>query len=165
MPDTKRRSELLFLPVFILAFTLLVLILPGAELPEEGRKINTLRVPNFPIVLVLEEKKGSITSAWLRTPAGTRSVGQIESLFYIADNTFLSDVDGDGKDDLLWRISFNNFEGIGTHLWIGMTTAQPKIFIATTPFEYTRWDAVPAKLIVPKSTAVYVSPAMPSYDS
>jgi len=163
--DTKRRSELLFLPVFVLAFTLLVLVLPGADMPEKGSHINTLRVPDFPIILVLEENKGSIKSAWLRTPAGTRSVGQIEDLFYIADSTFLADVDGDGRDDLLWRISFNNFEGTGIHLWIGMTTRQPKIFIATSPFEYTRWDAVPAKLIVPKSTAVYVSPAMPSYDT
>ncbi len=152
------------LPLIVALFGALIFFIPGTDIPEGGANLRTLRVADFPIVLVLEQNQGTVSSAWLRTPAGTRSIEQIEGLSYIADSVFLSRVDQDTKDDMLWRTSYTNFEGNGLHLWIGMTTWLPKVYILKTPYQYTRWDAVPAKLVVPKGTAVYISPATPAYD-
>ena len=56
-----------------------------------------------------------------------------------------------------------NFEGSGTHLWIGMTTQSPHVFVTSAPFQYTRWHALPAKIEVPKGTSIYIAPAAPFY--
>ena len=48
---------------------------------------------------------------------------------------------------------------------MGLTTLNPKVFVTYTPYNYTRWDTVPAKVIVPKGTALYISPGMPIYDN
>lgn len=152
------------MPAMALFVALIIYIVPGNEIPEGGANLRTLRVGNFPIVLILEQNRGEVTSAWLRTPAGVKQIEQLEGLSYVSDSIFLSKVDQDDKEDLLWRTSFTNFEGTGIHLWIGVTTWSPKAHIFITPYEYTRWDAVPAKLVVPKGTAVYVSPAIPTYD-
>ncbi len=158
----SRRS--LLLPCLVLLLGAFIWMLPGDE-PTEGRvSVRTLRVADFPIVLVYEQQEGSVTSAWLRTPAGSMKIEEIEGLSFISDSSFVSNVDNDTKDDLMWRISFTNFAGDGVHLWIGMTTWSPKLFIFAAPYQYTRWDVIPAKLVVPKGTAVYVSPATPSYN-
>jgi len=138
--------------------------MPAPKTYEGGSNLRTLRVVDYPMVLVLEQDKGTISSAWLRTPAGAVEIEQVEGMSYIAESVFLSQVDQDSKDDVLWRTSYTNFDGDGIHLWIGMTTWLPKVYILKTPFQYTRWDAVPAKLIVPKGTAVYISPATPAYE-
>lgn len=152
------------IPVITLLLALIIYLVPGNEIPAGGANLRTLRVGNFPIVLILEQSQGEITSAWLRTPAGVKQIEQLDGLSFVSDSVFLSKVDQDEKEDLLWRTSFTNFEGTGAHLWVGVTTWSPKAHIFTTPYEYTRWDAVPAKLVVPKGTAVYVSPAVPTYD-
>ena len=159
----RGRLRLLPLPLLFAALALAVWLLPGAHINEGGTAIKTLRVPNFPVALVLEQKGGTVTSAWLRTPAGARQIDQAEGMIYVADSTFAARVDQDADDDLLWRISFTNFGGDGVHLWIGLMTWSPAAFICTSPYQYTRWDVIPAKLVVPASTAVYVSPATPDY--
>lgn len=158
----SRRS--LLLPCLIVLLAVFIRLLPCDD-PTEGRiSVRTMRVSDFPIVLVFEQQNGSVTSAWLRSPAGAVPLEEIEGLSFISDSSFISQVDQDNKDDLMWRLSFTNFEGDGAHLWIGMTTWSPKLFISSTPYQYTRWDIIPAKLIVPKGTAIYVSPATPSYN-
>ena len=152
------------MPALALFLALIIYLVPGNEIPEGGANLRTLRVGNFPIVLILEQSQGEVASAWLRTPAGVKQIEQLDGLSYVSDSIFLSKVDQDDKEDLLWRTSFTNFEGTGVHLWVGVTTWSPKAHIFITPYEYTRWDAVPAKLVVPKGTAVYVSPAIPTYD-
>ncbi len=155
---------ILALPAVTLLLALVIYLVPGNEIPEGGANLRALRVGNFPIVLIMEQNQGEVSSAWLRTPAGVRQIEQLDGLSYVSDSVFLSKVDQDDREDLLWRTSFTNFEGTGVHLWIGVTTWSPKAHIFITPYEYTRWDAVPAKLVVPKGTAVYVSPAVPTYD-
>ncbi|HAH68704.1 MAG TPA: hypothetical protein DCL58_02865, partial [Synergistaceae bacterium] len=155
---------ILVMPVAVLLLALIIFVVPGNEIPEGGSNLRALRVGNFPIVLILEQDRGEVTSGWLRTPAGTRQIEQLDGLSFVSDSVFLTKVDQDDREDLLWRTSFTNFEGTGVHLWVGVTTWSPKAHIILTPYEYTRWDAVPAKLVVPKGTAVYVSPAVPMYD-
>lgn len=158
------KYQLWIMPVVTLLLALLIYLLPGNEIPEDKVNLRALSVGNFPIVIIFEQSQGEVTSAWLRTPAGVKQIEQLEGLSYVSDSVFLSKVDQDDKEDLLWRTSFTNFEGTGAHLWIGVTTWSPRVLIFTTPYEYTRWDAVPAKLVVPKGTAVYISPAIPTYD-
>lgn len=150
-------------PLIIALFAAFLFLVPGVEAQSGRTTIRTLRVQDFPLALVLEQNDGEITSAWLRTPAGSQEIEQAEGLSFVSDNALLSRVDQDAKDDLLWRVSFTNFEGIGNHIWIGMTTWNPKVHVISTPYHYARWDAVPAKLVVPKGTAVYVAPATPTY--
>jgi len=159
------RGRLYLLPPFLLLLFMLIAVwlIPGAHINAEGTSIRTMRAPNFPVALVLELKSGTVASAWLTTPAGAKHIYQIEGMVYVADSTFASRVDQDGDDDLLWRISFTNFDGNGVHLWIGLTTWAPTAYVYTSPYQYTRWDVIPAKLVVPTSTAVYVSPATPDY--
>jgi hypothetical protein len=151
-------------PIIAAAFAIIIFFMPTTKILEGGANLRTLRVVDYPIVLVLEQNKGTILSAWLRTPAGAMEIEQVEGMSYIADSVFLSQVDQDSKDDVMWRTSYTNFEGNGIHLWIGMTTWLPKVYILDTPYQYTRWDAVPAKLVVPKGTAIYISPATPAYN-
>ena len=158
------KKRFAVLPLTILLITFSIWLIPRADIPKSGVRVRLLNAPNFPIVLALEQEKGTVSSAWLRTPAGARELTEVEGLTYLSDAKYLSNVDQDIKDDLLWRLSFINFKGDGVHLWLGMTTWLPKLFISTTPYQYTRWDAVPAKLVVPKGTAIYVSPATPSYN-
>lgn len=158
------KSLLLIMPAIAVFLAIILYLMPGNEIPEGGANLRALRVENFPIVLILEQSQGEVKSAWLRTPAGVKQIEQLEGLSYVSESTFLSKVDQDDKDDLLWRTSFTNFEGNGVHLWVGVTSWSPKAHIYITPYEYTRWDAVPAKLLVPKGTAVYVSPAVPTYN-
>ena len=132
------------MPALALFLALIIYLVPGNEIPEGGANLRTLRVGNFPIVLILEQSQGEVASAWLRTPAGVKQIEQLDGLSYVSDSIFLSKVDQDDKEDLLWRTSFTNFEGTGVHLWVGVTTWSPKAHIFITPYEYTRWDAVPA---------------------
>jgi hypothetical protein len=158
--DFKRAA----LPFLILLMAIAVCVMPENELPQKRTDITTLRVADFPVILVTEQQGGVVSSAWLRTPAGVREIEQANGLSFVSDGAFISKVDQDEKDDLLWRVSFTNLEGNGVHLWIGMTTGPPKVFISVSPYQYTRWDAVPAKLIVPKGTAIYVAPSTPTYN-
>lgn len=158
------RRRFAVLPLLIAVITAVILLMPGTDAPKDGVNIRMISVPDFPIVLALEQENGTISSAWIRTPAGTRELSEIEGLTYISDAKYLSNVDQDKKNDLMWRLSFIDFQGDGVHLWLGITTWAPKLFISSSPYQYTRWDAVPAKLVVPKGTAVYVSPATPSYN-
>ncbi len=155
--------KILFLPAVAAVMALVLYLIP---LPEgEGRTINirTLELSAFPITLVLEEDGGEVTSAWLRTPAGARQIEQLDGLSFISSDPVVSRADQDGSDDLLWRISFMDVKGEGIHLWIGMTTWAPRVYVAATPFQYTRWHALPAKIEVPKGTSLYISPAAPLY--
>ena len=160
----SKKSLIFILPAIAALLAMIIYLVPGNEIPEIGANLRALRVENFPIVLILEQSQGEVISAWLRTPAGVKQIEQLDGLSYVAESVFLSKVDQDDKEDLLWRMSFTNFEGNGVHLWVGVTSWSPKAHIFITPYEYTRWDAVPAKLVVPKGTAVYVSPAVPTYN-
>ncbi|MDL2297744.1 hypothetical protein LJC40_01165 [Synergistaceae bacterium OttesenSCG-928-D05] len=162
--DKKMLSRLL-LPLIVLLIALGIPFLPKTEMPETGAVLRTLSVPNYPLALVLEQRGGVVSSALLRTPAGTREIDQLRGLSFVSEGTFCAKVDQDEQEDLLWRSSFTNLEGDGVHLWIGMLSWPPKVFISTTPYRQTRWDAIPAKIIVPKGTALYVAPATPTYDS
>lgn len=140
--------------------------LPKTEPPKDGTTIKTLDVKGFPVTLVLEQNGGTVKSAWLRTPVGVREISNLEGLTYMSDGAYITKMAQSGKEDLLWRTSYINFDGgKGVHLWIGMSPSASKVFITTTPYNYTKWDNVPAKLVVPKGTAVYISPAVPSYES
>lgn len=161
---TKLNRYHAVVPIIAATFAIIIFFMPTTKILEGGANLRTLRVVDYPIVLVLEQNKGTILSAWLRTPAGAMEIEQVEGMSYIADSVFLSQVDQDSKDDVMWRTSYTNFEGNGIHLWIGMTTWLPKVYILDTPYQYTRWDAVPAKLVVPKGTAIYISPATPAYN-
>ena len=155
--------KFLLLPAVVLLMALVLYLTPSPE--SEGREINlrTLELPAFPITLVLEEDEGEITSAWLRTPAGARRIENVEGLSFISSDPVVSRAVYVYLFDLLWRISFMNVKGEGIHLWIGMTTWAPRVYVAATPFQYTRWHALPAKIEVPKGTNLYISPAAPLY--
>ncbi len=158
-----KRAGILFLPLVAAAMALIIWLSPSPESAGREISIRTFEIPSFPIMLVLESSDGSITDAWLRTPGGARRIDQLEGLSFVSSDPVMSCVDQDGRDDLLWRLSFMNVMGEGLHLWIGMTTWTPRVYIAKTPFRYTRWHALPAKIEVPKGTSLYVSPDAPLY--
>lgn len=159
------KIKFFLLPAIVAVMALVLAFAPSQE--DGGRRINirTLELPTFPITLVLEEDEGEVTAAWLRTQAGARKISQVEGLSFISSDPIVSRVDSDNKDDLLWRLSFMNVMGEGVHLWIGMTTWAPRVYLAATPFRYTRWHALPAKIEVPKGTSLYISPAAPLYQT
>lgn len=154
-----------FLPIFLVLMLGVTFFLPKTIAPGGGTTIKTLNAESFPAALVLEQRGGQVKSAWLRTPAGTRKIEGLEGLSYVSDNLFVTKNLQNNKDDLLWRSSYTNVDGRGMHLWVGLSPGAEKIHIATSPYNYTKWDNVPAKLVVPKGTAVYISPAIPDYDS
>ena len=157
------RLRIMLVPLLLIGVVAFVIYLPGAAERTQGSKLNVVRVENPSLSLVYEtDREGHVTSAWLRTPKTSRRIGQLDGLAYIADSRFYADVDGDEKDDLLWRISFNSEqEKAGVHLWIGVLSGRAKIYVCSSPYEYTRWDAVPTKIRTPKSCALYVSPSIP----
>lgn len=155
----------IFLPLFLLLVFGGTFFLPKTIEPGGGTTIKTLSAEGFPAALVFEQRGGVVKSVWLRTPAGTRKIDGLEGLSYVSDNLFVTKNPQSNKEDLLWRTSYTNVEGKGMHLWVGLSPAAEKIHIATSPYNYTKWDNVPAKLVVPKGTAVYISPAIPDYDS
>lgn len=155
----------LVLPLLLALMLTGAAFLPKAEAPKGDTTIKTLAVKNFPVTLVLEQRNYVIKSLWLRTKAGAREIDGLDGLSYVSEGTYVTKTAQGGKEDLLWRTSYTNFEGEGVHLWVGVSAAAGKIYIATSPYNYTKWDNIPAKLIVPKGTAVYISPAIPSYDS
>ena len=59
---------ILVMPVAVLLLALIIFVVPGNEIPEGGSNLRALRVGNFPIVLILEQDRGEVTSGWLRTP-------------------------------------------------------------------------------------------------
>lgn len=154
-----------FLPLFLVLMLGATFFLPKTIAPGGGTTIKTLSAEGFPAALVFEQRGGEVKSAWLRTPAGTRKIEGLEGLSYVSDNLFVTKNPQSNKDDLLWRSSYTNVDGRGVHLWVGLSPGAEKIHIATSPYNYTKWDNVPAKLVVPKGTAVYISPAIPDYDS
>lgn len=158
-----KNLGMLLIPAVAAVMALVLCLAPSPE--GEGREISIrmLELPAFPITLVLEQNEGAVTDAWLRTPAGARRLEQLEGLSFVSSDPVISRVDQDNRDDLLWRLSFMNVKGEGLHLWIGMTTWAPRVYIATTPFRYTRWHALPAKIEVPKGTSLYISPEAPLY--
>lgn len=170
LPAKERKDHRQYLkymlPLLLVLLTAGVAFLPKTAPPKDGTTIKTLNVRGFPLTLVLEQNDGTIKSAWLRTPAGTREIGNLNGLTYLSEGAYITSAAQGGKEDLLWRTSYINFEdGKGLHLWIGIAAGTPKVYISTTPYSYTKWDNIPAKLVVPKGTAVYISPAIPSYNS
>ena len=159
----KKNLGFLFLPAAVVITALVLLLTPRPEGERREITLRTLELPAFPITLVLEENEGETAAAWLRTPARARRIEQVEGLSFISSDPVVSRADQDDSDDLLWRISFMNVKGEGIHLWIGMTTWAPRVYVAATPFQYTRWHALPAKIEVPKGTSLYISPAAPLY--
>lgn len=153
------------LPLFLLLALGVTFFLPKTVEPGGGTTIKTLNAEGFPAALVFEQRGGEVKSAWLRTPAGTRKIEGLEGLSYVSENLFVTKNPQSNKDDLLWRTSYTNVDGRGVHLWVGLSPTAEKLHIATSPYNYTKWDNVPAKLVVPKGTAVYISPAIPDYDS
>lgn len=151
------------LPAIVVLCLAALYFMPSQQTANGNISIRTLEVPEFPIILVLEQERGEITSAWLRTPAGARPLDQLQGLSFIASDSVVSRVDQDTKDDLLWRLSFTNLEGDGIQLWIGMMSYSPKVYLALTPFQYTRWHALPAKIEIPKGASIYIAPAAPQY--
>lgn len=162
----KGKLNILVVPLFIVCVVIALIFIQGAEERNPGTTTRMLRVENPSMSLICDQdENGTVTSAWLRTPKTSRRIGQLEGLTYIADSRFYADVDGDGQKDLLWRISFNNEdEKEGIHLWVGVLSGLSKIYVCSSPYEYTRWDAVPTKIRVPKSCALYVSPSIPGTD-
>lgn len=158
------RKRFFLLPCAVLIVAAIVYLMPAIPFPESTPNIRVMRVPGYPILLALELRDGKVSSAWLRTPGGAKEIDYIEDMVLVSETKSYAAVDQDNQDDLLWRLSFINFEGEGIHVWIGMTTWSPKVFVAFTPYKYTRWDTVPAKLVVPKGTALYVAPDVPAYD-
>ena len=139
----KKNLGFLFLPAAVVIMALVLLLTPRPEGERREITLRTLELPAFPITLVLEENEGETAAAWLRTPAGARRIEQVEGLSFISSDPVVSRADQDDSDDLLWRISFMNVKGEGIHLWIGMTTWAPRVYVAATPFQYTRWHALP----------------------
>ena len=157
------KHALLLLPAVFFVLLIFLWLLPTPDTNEKNISIRALEIPEFPITLVLEQEQGVINSAWLRTPAGARKLDQLDGLTYISSTSVISKVDQDAKNDLLWRLSFINIKGEGVHIWIGMTTWAPRVFIYSSPFRYTRWHALPAKIVVPHGTSLYISPTTPPY--
>jgi len=162
---SSRKTAYLLIFILIALISTVIHFLPSSQIPEKGINLRTIRVKGYPLTLILEEQEGIVTSCWLRTPAGSKEIKNMDGMTFISETTFIAKVDQDEEDDLLWRLSFINFNGEGVHLWLGLTTFNPKVFISVTPYNYTRWDTVPAKVIVPKGTALYISPGVPLYDN
>jgi len=160
------QLQFFVVPAVVVLMVVAVMFLEGANERTKEADMYMVRVENPAISLVYDvDKEGNVVSAWLRTPKTSRRIGQLDGLAYIADSKFYSDVDGDGKKDLLWRISFNNEkERSGVHLWIGALSGLAKIYVCSSPYQYTRWDAIPAKIRTPQSCALYVSPGIPGTD-
>ncbi|MDO5114846.1 MAG: hypothetical protein Q4D58_01975 [Synergistaceae bacterium] len=161
----KFKAAMLAVPLLAVIAALILILMPVAEIDRKKISIRTLEIPAFPIIVVLEQEGGSVTSAWLRTPAGARRLDRLEGLSFISSEPIITRVDQDSKDDLLWRLSFMNIDGEGLNLWLGMTTWAPRVFIACAPLNYTRWHALPAKVEVPKGTSIYIAPAAPLYQN
>lgn len=161
-----RRAELSGLaaaPILFILIAAAIFFAPAETFPKKMRSVRTIRPAGFPISIMLEQHEGVLTSAWLRTPAGPTELGMAAGLSFLTDAIYLSKADKDSKDDLLWRISCTGGAGDGLHIWIGMNTHNPTVYVMTTPFRFSRWDALPAKLLVPKGTALYAAPATPKY--
>lgn len=164
-PAGRKLRALLLLPAAAIIAAAALCIAPAAETGSSNITIRTLEVPGFPIIVVLEQSNGVVESAWLRTPGGARRLDRLEGLSFVSSDPVICRVDQDSKDDLLWRLSFMNITGDGAHIWIGMTTWAPHVSVALTPFQYTRWHALPAKIEVPRGTSLYIAPAAPFYSS
>ena len=170
MKEVKKENNPGFLkhlviPAIILLMAVLVVTLPVTNHKD---RINTkiLRASvEFPISLTIEQNRGIISSSWLRTPAGSTELTEPNGMFLTGDKRYKMHVDSDNQEDLMWVLSFMNFEGKGIHIWITLLTKDPKVIISTSPYEYTRWDALPAKIYVPRDTALYIAPTSPGYMS
>lgn len=161
----RERPNLTFIPLVAIAVLMFIALIP---ITHHKERINTRIIramDGFPLTLSLEQKHGIIDSAWLRTPAGACKIPDICNMAFIGDHSYTMKVDKDRSDDLMWVLSFMGTDGKGIHLWIGMLTENPKVFMSITPYEHTRWDVLPAKLYVPKDTALYVAPTTPGYFS
>lgn len=160
-----RKSLPCVLPLLLCLAFIAAAFLPRVEVQADKAVIKTLAIKDFPITIVLEQSGGMIKSALLRTPAGVREIDKLYGLSYLSEGRYVVKNALSGKDDLLWRTSYMDFSGNGVHLWVGMGSDSSKIYLAASPYNYTKWDNIPAKLVVPKGTAIYISPAIPSYDS
>lgn len=157
------RLKQLVIPAILFFMALLVVFIP---VKRHDIRVNTKIIrasEEFPISLTIEQNRGIISSAWLRTPAGSTELTEPKGMFLTGDRRYKIHADSDREIDLLWVLSFMNFEGKGIHLWISLLTKEPKVIISTTPYEYTRWDALPAKIYVPRDTVLYIAPTSPGY--
>ena len=106
---SSRKTAYLFIFILIALISTVIRFLPSSQIPEKGISLRTIRVKGYPITLILEQQEGIVTSCWLRTPAGSREIENINGMTFISETTFISTVDQDEEDDLLWRLSFINF--------------------------------------------------------
>ena len=127
--------------------------------------LQVLRAEGYPLFLVYREGAEGIAGATLRTPAGIHPLREVEGLKLAAVSQARSREDRDLTEDLLWKLTFHpRAKGqTGVQVWIGHLTSLPKVWVVVAPVGATQWDTMTTTLKVPRGTAVYVAPQMPSY--
>ncbi|MDO4988554.1 MAG: hypothetical protein Q4E17_06005 [Synergistes sp.] len=161
--ERKNAVALCVLPLLFVFLVIAVAFLPTSVSGDGSVNLRTLEVSGFPISIVIEHSGGVVRSAWLRTPAGARELQAAVGLSLADEHRSFVKADHDNEKDLLWRLSFMNFEGEGVNYWIGMTSFARKVFVTSAPFELTRWNSVPAMIEVPKGTSLCIASATPHY--
>ena len=157
-----RRPGLIPVGLALVA-TLILTLWPASPAAAELRVLRPKGA--YPFFLVLREEGDEVAQAFLRTPTGTYPLREVEGLRLAAMSQAQSREDQDGKDDLLWKLTFlpASEKEQGVQIWFGHLTALPKLWVVEAPVGPTQWDTMTTTLRVPRGTAVYVSPQVPSY--
>jgi len=126
--------------------------------------LQVYSVPGHPLALTVQNRKGIIEEAWLRSPAGLHPLKILQGK-RITDSTWcLPIADNDICADLIWKLSFTDPDTTKSYfLWITALTETPRAWLAVTPAGRSRWDSLPLHLTIPDDVFLYMSPTLPAY--
>lgn len=143
--------------LFVAIFGLLFVLLPFVN-TEALAFLSIVTAKQCPLYLVLEEKDGTVSQAYLGTPAGSFPIKSVEGYRPIQE-VLLNAKNDDGINRFLWRLEFAKPDDPieVMQLWVAYIPREKTIEVASGKTAHNEWYRIASQLPLPDGVFLFVS--------
>ena len=143
--------------LYLMIFGLLFVLLPFMN-TEASAFLSIVTSKKCPLFLVLEEKGGKVSQAYLNTPTGSFPIKPVEGYCLVRDALF-STKSNDNINRYLWRLDFASPEDPTEvmQLWIAYMPEERTVEVACGKTVHNEWYRVTSQLPLPDGVFLFVS--------
>jgi len=137
-----------------LVFSLILLLLTS----RIASAMSIVTAKKCPIYLVMEEKDGTISQAYLGTPAGSHQIKSIEG-YVLTQQEMISTKVNKGSRCFLWRLSFTKPDNPAElmQVWIAYIQEKKIIEVASGKSRRNEWSRAILQLPLPEGVFLFIS--------
>ena len=137
-----------------LVFSLILLLLTS----RIASAMSIVTAKKCPIYLVMEEKDGTISQAYLGTPAGSHQIKSIEG-YVLTQQEMISTKVNKGSRCFLWRLSFAKPDNPAElmQVWIAYIQEKKIIEVASGKSRRNEWSRAILQLPLPEGVFLFIS--------